>query len=415
MLLRAYEMTCPSLPIPNRIQETMQHGGLSILFTSITDLMAFSIGANSPLGGIRTFCIYCGVGIFLDFIFQITLFLGFMVLDSRYQQSRSVTECCCGTASTLTEQQQNTCIDLQVQIDGRSARDTVTPGTGTPISTPNSTATMSTPSPIGTPGSGSPAVKHEYAQNNVQEKEKEKKMGDQTAVSSFMIPSEASMESMDKLGHFLMDNLWVKVLVLLAFGGYIVGALVGIWNFETGSATQDLVPINSYYTDFYAAKIRYFNVIGWPIQWIIDKDIDYSDDEVMEEIDNLMDRIWSDECFLNESSWTSSWIQDYSDYLQVNYGGHVNQSTFYEILYQWLLTDEGESYAQDIWNTIIPEEEKIVDVATYESIRRSKFKIHMPAGWEHTSQIADCLDNFHRIQKEYEDSLGLSMLYLIIY
>ena len=49
VLLRAYELTSTSLPIPERIALTMQRGGISILFTSITDLIAFCVGAVSPL------------------------------------------------------------------------------------------------------------------------------------------------------------------------------------------------------------------------------------------------------------------------------------------------------------------------------------------------------------------------------
>ena len=49
VLLRAYELTSPSLSIAERIALTMERGGVSILFTSITDLVAFCVGAVSPL------------------------------------------------------------------------------------------------------------------------------------------------------------------------------------------------------------------------------------------------------------------------------------------------------------------------------------------------------------------------------
>ena len=49
VLLRAYELTHPSLGIPERIALTMERGGISIMFTSITDLVAFCVGAVSPL------------------------------------------------------------------------------------------------------------------------------------------------------------------------------------------------------------------------------------------------------------------------------------------------------------------------------------------------------------------------------
>ena len=49
MLLRAYELTSPEMTIPERIALTMERGGVSIMFTSITDLVAFLIGSTSAL------------------------------------------------------------------------------------------------------------------------------------------------------------------------------------------------------------------------------------------------------------------------------------------------------------------------------------------------------------------------------
>ena len=49
VLIRAYELTSSTLSISDRIALTMERGGISILFTSVTDLIAFCVGATSPL------------------------------------------------------------------------------------------------------------------------------------------------------------------------------------------------------------------------------------------------------------------------------------------------------------------------------------------------------------------------------
>ena len=49
VLLRAYELTSPEMTIQERIALTMERGGVSIMFTSITDLVAFLIGSSSAL------------------------------------------------------------------------------------------------------------------------------------------------------------------------------------------------------------------------------------------------------------------------------------------------------------------------------------------------------------------------------
>ncbi len=89
VLLRSYDLTSDKLTIQNRIVLTLERGGISILFTSLTDLVAFCVGSTSKFPAVSAFCIYCGVGVFLDFIFQCSFFLGFMVLDSRFQTHRS--------------------------------------------------------------------------------------------------------------------------------------------------------------------------------------------------------------------------------------------------------------------------------------------------------------------------------------
>ena len=49
VILRAYELTSPLLTIQERIKLTMERGGVSIMFTSITDLVAFCVGSTSSL------------------------------------------------------------------------------------------------------------------------------------------------------------------------------------------------------------------------------------------------------------------------------------------------------------------------------------------------------------------------------
>ena len=112
----------------------------------------------------------------------------------------------------------------------------------------------------------------------------------------------------------------------------------------------------------------------------MDKDLDYSDDAVMEEIDNLVVSVRNDDCFLNDSAYTWSWIHDYTAYLEANYPGDVNQSAFYEILYdEYLLTDEGEPYSEALWSTVVLDDDEEVDTDSYGSIRRTRIGLHLKA------------------------------------
>ena len=56
-------------PLVQRFGLTLKHSGVAITITSITDLMAFGIGATSVLPALRSFCIYTAIGIFSVFIY----------------------------------------------------------------------------------------------------------------------------------------------------------------------------------------------------------------------------------------------------------------------------------------------------------------------------------------------------------
>ena len=78
-----------------RIPRSIARAGASILVTSLTDMVAFFAGSYTDTEGLRTFCIFAGFGILFDFIFQITFFLGWLVLDVRRSTKNNLDWCCC--------------------------------------------------------------------------------------------------------------------------------------------------------------------------------------------------------------------------------------------------------------------------------------------------------------------------------
>lgn len=86
-----------------RFGMTMENAGVAITITSITDFLAFVVGGTTvsksgqnrcqgssklPLNvipqvlpALRSFCIFCGVGILIVYFLQSTWFVAWMVLD----------------------------------------------------------------------------------------------------------------------------------------------------------------------------------------------------------------------------------------------------------------------------------------------------------------------------------------------
>ena len=69
--------------IPGKIAKALSNSGVAISITSLTDLLAFAVGATTTVPALESFCIYCGLGIFAVYIYQITWFTAWLVIDQR--------------------------------------------------------------------------------------------------------------------------------------------------------------------------------------------------------------------------------------------------------------------------------------------------------------------------------------------
>ncbi|CAB9528937.1 Pick C1-like protein 1 [Seminavis robusta] len=79
----AYFRTNPQKDTVLRIEETMRAVGGSISLTTITTMSAFMLGCMSSIPAIRWVCIYAFPTMFIVFIYQITFFIGCLVLDEK--------------------------------------------------------------------------------------------------------------------------------------------------------------------------------------------------------------------------------------------------------------------------------------------------------------------------------------------
>ena len=73
----------------------MRSAGAAITVTSVTDFIAFGIGASTILPALQSFCIYAAVGIVATFIFQSSFFLAWMTLDQRRIEANRNSCCPC--------------------------------------------------------------------------------------------------------------------------------------------------------------------------------------------------------------------------------------------------------------------------------------------------------------------------------
>ena len=72
-----------------RMKQTLERCGVSIMFTTVTDVVAFFLGSTSCIPAIQGFCMYAAFSLLFNFIFQVTIYAAFLCLDcKRMNESR---------------------------------------------------------------------------------------------------------------------------------------------------------------------------------------------------------------------------------------------------------------------------------------------------------------------------------------
>ena len=73
--------------VAHRMALTMREAALSITITSLTDVLAFSIGAITDFPTVELFCLYTGLAIIFSYVYCITFFAACMVLSGWREES----------------------------------------------------------------------------------------------------------------------------------------------------------------------------------------------------------------------------------------------------------------------------------------------------------------------------------------
>ena len=69
--------------VASRVGAALASCGNAILLSSVSNAIAFALGARSPLPALHGFCTYAAVGMIFDFGFQVTFFVAAVALDER--------------------------------------------------------------------------------------------------------------------------------------------------------------------------------------------------------------------------------------------------------------------------------------------------------------------------------------------
>ncbi|XP_059490880.1 patched domain-containing protein 3-like [Neocloeon triangulifer] len=75
------------LSVPERVGRALRHAGSSVTVTSLTNIVAFAVGANTKMPTFKSFCFFASMGILFLYIFVLTFFVGCVTLDERRRKA----------------------------------------------------------------------------------------------------------------------------------------------------------------------------------------------------------------------------------------------------------------------------------------------------------------------------------------
>ncbi|XP_077517894.1 NPC intracellular cholesterol transporter 1-like [Amblyomma americanum] len=92
-------------PVEDKVARVVGNLGPSLLLASFSEATCFFLGGLSTMPAVRTFALYAGLALLLDFALQMTCFVALLTLDARRQRSQRLDVCCCisGSNSIMIE------------------------------------------------------------------------------------------------------------------------------------------------------------------------------------------------------------------------------------------------------------------------------------------------------------------------
>ncbi|CAH1255280.1 PTCHD3 [Branchiostoma lanceolatum] len=255
ILLAAWRKTNPWDSVQERSANTYAEAGVSITITTLTNALAFAVGAITSFPGVRVFCMYSGIAIVFAYLFQVNFFGACMIYDGyREKQNRHFLTC------------------MAVPV----------------------------PSKDDQPGCRQQSCCRGEAQAVIQQGGKDH--NDHLIMLFFK----------RCYGPF-MTNVWVKVVVMVVFLGYLGVAIWGCVQLREGVQLSKLAGDASDVARFLEQDDRYFSEYDIRVAVVVTEELDYWDPDVQDRVENMLAG-FEDTAFTYGKNESESWLRDFLAY-----------------------------------------------------------------------------------------------------
>ncbi|CAF3870539.1 unnamed protein product [Rotaria sordida] len=242
--------------VESQIGRIVGRVGPAMLLTSVSESIAFFLGALTPMPAVRLFSLYAAVSVLIDFFLQITIFVTFITLDHKRTIENRIDVFCCLQISRDKTNSQPRCLSLP-RVSWFK-----------PKISKKRPSISNNQSPLQTPlGS----IKSDETNKNIFRQ------------SSKIEPCEEHLMEMDGFlfslfkkyyAPFIM-NCYVRPTVIFIFFTWLALSIALLPYVKVGLEQNITMAKDSYMIDYFSALKEYF-AVGPPVYFVITQGIDYS-------------------------------------------------------------------------------------------------------------------------------------------
>lgn len=115
----------------------------------------------------------------------------------------------------------------------------------------------------------------------------------------------------------VVNNPWMKALILLGFIVYLLGAGYGVTQIREGLERRKLSKADSYSVKFFDLEDEYYREFPYRMQLVLTGDMNYSDPQTQERVERLTERL-ENTSYVTSSLYTESWLRTFLSFVERN-------------------------------------------------------------------------------------------------
>ncbi|XP_071943753.1 patched domain-containing protein 3-like [Antedon mediterranea] len=256
IMLCSWRRTNIRSSVEDRMSETLSEAALSITITSLTDALAFGVGTITQFPSVQIFCIFTGVAVLFDYFYQVTFFAAAMVLTGRREAANRH----CSGCNVVLPLDEAPSTSYKIFCAGGPSRKT---------------------------------LNHQ---------------SEDSAHAVMLI-------FRNYFAPFVCHHV-VKFLTILFYCVYLAFSIFGVTQIEEGLELRNIASDQSYVVPFYDYETQYFKNYGPAVAVIFDDEYEYWKPSTQNELDAVVKKFENSE-YTFDDEYTSWWLRDYLDYLEI--------------------------------------------------------------------------------------------------